>query len=481
MHGTPRRPAPRRGAQRWRAPAQTVNRVLMVLIVLGAAALVAAATGRYRAAAGAEDDALVRVVHAIPDAPAVAVLLDGGALVERIAYGEARGYLRVAPGHHRLGVALDGEPPAEPRDFPLVLAPGSVATVVLVGLVEGGPDVAPLVLDDDPDGAAADVARVRFVHVAVRGAAADLTAGDGPALHTGIAYGDRAEAALAAGTYRLGLRWTETGAEPVAETSITVASGRVYTVLALGRADGTPAPALIVLDRPAPPRPSPTPAVEPDTPAATATAAEPALPLPSTTPLPVVRAPGAVILSETFEDPGTGALPASSPEPSRFFAGYLGGEYVIRRLAGTQDPTSRLNLPGEYADVAIAVDARLVGGAADRHVFAGCRYSATPAGTNAYRLLVYPQSGEILIARYDGGRRTVLARRTLAVARRGEGTSRLVLTCAGNAISASVNGTPVASVSDATYRTGQVYIGVGVARDTLGAEARFDNLLMTQQ
>ncbi len=50
----------------------------------------------------------------------------------------------------------------------------------------------------------------------------------------------------------------------------------------------------------------------------------------------------------------------------------------------------------------------------------------------------------------------------------------------GAAPAATVNGMPVASVSDATYRTGQVYIGVGVARDSVGAEARFDNLLLTQ-
>ena len=64
--------------------------------------------------------------------------------------------------------------------------------------------------------------------------------------------------------------------------------------------------------------------------------------------------------------------------------------------------------------------------------------------------------------------------------RRGGATNRLELTCAGTRITAMINGEPVASVPDSTYREGRWWIGVGFEGET-PTEVRFDNLLLRQE
>jgi hypothetical protein len=58
---------------------------------------------------GAEGDACVNVVHAVPDAPAVDIALAGGAvLVSDLAFGPASDYLEVPAGTYDLEVRVAG-------------------------------------------------------------------------------------------------------------------------------------------------------------------------------------------------------------------------------------------------------------------------------------------------------------------------------------------------------------------------------------
>jgi hypothetical protein len=67
----------------------------------------------------------------------------------------------------------------------------------------------------------------------------------------------------------------------------------------------------------------------------------------------------------------------------------------------------------------------------------------------------------------------------IAAIRRRTAVNHVELSCVGGSIVATVNGTIVASVRDATYRAGRMWTGASVDRDALAfGIAMFDNLMV---
>ena len=187
-------------------------------------------------------------------------------------------------------------------------------------------------------------------------------------------------------------------------------------------------------------------------------------------------ASGDILLSDNMENPDTGVLPAQSSDPARRRIGYVGGEYVIEKLAAAE-PESGVLLPGDYSDAALTIDARLAGDTNGRHIIMLCRRDRERGV--GYALLFDPNDGEYRLLRTDDDRGVQLDGGFSTAFRSGGATNRLELSCAGSTISAAVNGALAVSVEDATYRQGQLAIGVGVWSAFLPAtaEARFDNLV----
>jgi hypothetical protein len=200
--------------------------------------------------------------------------------------------------------------------------------------------------------------------------------------------------------------------------------------------------------------------------------------------------PGTVLLSDSFDDAESGVLPRVSGNPEDFSLDYADGEYVIRKLNPRDNRLPTATLPGAHEDTTLAIDVRLVGATADQYAALICRsqFSDPPEGetfqqSSEYRLVVLPTIGEFALTRYDASRQINLVswQETLAI-NPGDQTNHVELTCAGNTISASINGVEVASVEDATYRAGAMLIGVGVLNAAdVTAEARFDNLQVVQR
>ena len=185
-----------------------------------------------------------------------------------------------------------------------------------------------------------------------------------------------------------------------------------------------------------------------------------------------------IVIVDTFNDPNRGRLSVVSPDPSKVRYAYEDGEYVIQTL----DPNAgvwQAGIEGAYEDVAIAIDVRLVGETAGRVVVLGCRYAFAGGQATGYALLADPAAGTVALFRYDG------APVALSDAVAGDAflpateQNRLEFSCVGATITATVNGQVVATVEDATYASGYLFIAAGTL-DTPGTiEARFDNLLIT--
>lgn len=202
---------------------------------------------------------------------------------------------------------------------------------------------------------------------------------------------------------------------------------------------------------------------------------------------------GNVLLSDSLTDAASGLLEKASSNP-RVTVGYGGGEY---RIAIPQPAPGvrlyRVALPGRYVDAAIAVDGRVVatpapaGNTQQPLIALECRVQ--PDGSR-YEITVQPAVGRFRLYRFDGESAVTLvdgldpAAPPSAAINRGDAVNRLELSCVGNTITASVNGTSVGTAIDDVYAEGGMRIHAGV---TVGsqpgpmraADARFSNLLVT--
>jgi hypothetical protein len=197
-----------------------------------------------------EGNARVQVLHASPDAPAVDILANGGALVEGLSFPDASGYLEVPAGSYDVEVAVSGtndialDLPGVPFDA------GQVYNVIAIGEVaEGTLTVLPLVAPADAAAGSADTgaadaaaasagdAQVRITHASPDAPAVDIWVNGQPAV-TNLAFGeDTGLIALPAGSYDVAVTpagSTDPVADAVIAATLPLEAGTAIDVIAVG-------------------------------------------------------------------------------------------------------------------------------------------------------------------------------------------------------------------------------------------------------
>jgi dienelactone hydrolase len=215
---------------------------------------------------------------------------------------------------------------------------------------------------------------------------------------------------------------------------------------------------------------------------------------PETSAIPTPAAPGTVIFSDTMQDPDGRRLPTSN-EPDGRSRGYRNGTYVVTLPAASglrPGQTSQFvtALPGVVADATLSSDVRLDDPSADQFVSLACRSQKLGA---EYRFVVVPFSGKFSLVRwidpthaapFVGGFQTSSAIRT------GSDMNMIELRCQSDRIEGLINGTSVVSVSDFTFRSGEMWLAVGQtsslqlgghAASAGNVKAEFSRVLVTQQ
>jgi hypothetical protein len=209
--------------------------------VIGAAAALAAVMA-LPAGAFAQDEeaAKVRVGHFSPDAPAVDVYANGGAILSDVPFGVLSEYLEVPGGTYTIEVVAAGADPADgavigPVD--LDFAAGTMTTVAATNVLES---IEAQVLADEPmpqDG----IAQVRVVHFSADAPAVDIALDGGDVVVPELAYPNAAGYLdLPEGTYDLEIRPTGTTDVAFDIDPLDLAGGNSFTVFAIGSlADGS--------------------------------------------------------------------------------------------------------------------------------------------------------------------------------------------------------------------------------------------------
>jgi hypothetical protein len=196
-------------------------------LVSGAATLVLALA--IAAPAAAADNAMVRVVHASPDAPNVDVWVDGTKVLTNVPFTAVSDYLSVPAGDHNVKVTPTGTTTAV-IDANLTLTAGTAYTVAAINPVAS---ITAVVLTDDLT-TVAGKARLRVFHASSNApASVDVALAGGAVLVPGLGYGTASGyLTVDPGNYDLEIRAAGDTAAALSLTA-TVASAQNVTAIAM--------------------------------------------------------------------------------------------------------------------------------------------------------------------------------------------------------------------------------------------------------
>ncbi len=221
------------------------------LLALSAASAAAQDTSPDASTSASAGTAMVRVLHASPDAPEVDIYLDGvavGAPLAGLAFGSLSPYVEVPAGPHAIKVCAAADPAVCPIDVPeLTIEDGQRYTVAATNVLDS---IETQVLVDTGM-PAMDQALVRFVHLAADAPAVDVLTQDGSAtVVSNLAYPDASDyLPLDAGSYDLKVCATaDTTVCPIDPAPVEVAAGQTYSVFAIGSLEGGSITALVAVD-----------------------------------------------------------------------------------------------------------------------------------------------------------------------------------------------------------------------------------------
>lgn len=134
-----------------------------------------------------ESGALIRFVHAIPQAPAVDIYTNGQLTIQNLDYGQASGYVNVPAGEHRLTVTATGDT-APLWEQPVNPTAGAALTLV------AAPDSPPafLVYQDDLSPLPLGKARFAAIHAVAEAPGVDIALADGQVAIPSLQFGQPA-------------------------------------------------------------------------------------------------------------------------------------------------------------------------------------------------------------------------------------------------------------------------------------------------
>lgn len=186
----------------------------------------------------AADTAMVRVLHASPDAPNVDVYLDD-AIVDALTdvpFGTISGYLDIPAGDHNVKVYATGTTSGPVIDADVSLSAGQAYTIAATDAVAS---IDAQVIEDSPS-ASCDTAQVRVVHFSADAPAVDVaTSGAAPAdaVVKNLSYPNATDyLALPGDTYDLEVRLAGTTTVALPLPGVAIEDCTSYSVFAIGSA-----------------------------------------------------------------------------------------------------------------------------------------------------------------------------------------------------------------------------------------------------
>ncbi len=185
------------------------------------------------------------------------------------------------------------------------------------------------------------------------------------------------------------------------------------------------------------------------------------------------------VYQDSMDSSATGLLSSQSPDPARFVYGYQNSQFIIQSLeqGWSGDLLAFANVPAS-PDVSVKIDFSIAGDLTGKYAFVGCRVGQDDT---AYMFEVHPDTGQANIWRFDPGNAVNLASVTdTSVVTVGSANNTVEIKCQGNTITGIANGVQLLTAQDATYTSGDPFIGTGKNDATTDLLLTgFDNLVIT--
>lgn len=204
-----------------------VSRLMVVLGALLAAMIVPTASAQ-------SGQAMVRVIHASPDAPAVDVFVDGNRVLTNVPFFTASDYLPLPAGEHRFQVAPTGQSAsAAVIDATATVEAGRAYSVAATGLVA---NITATITNDNLAAPAAGKAHVRVYHFSPDAPAVDIKVANGPTLISNLAFPSASDyLPVDAGSYNIQVTPTGQSTVVIDLPNTALEAGRIYDVFANGQ------------------------------------------------------------------------------------------------------------------------------------------------------------------------------------------------------------------------------------------------------
>jgi hypothetical protein len=185
----------------------------------------------------ARDSARVRAIHAVPDAPAVDVYVNGQKLLNNIAYRATTSFITVPSGTYQVDVFPAGSTGSAILSERVTIGPGAGYTLAATGTAEN-PSLH--VYQEELQAPPGSV-RVRFIQLSPDAPALEIVTKNGNVLFPNVGYKDATRyATVAPGTYNLSVREAG-GSRPIFSVPSTrLTGGHVYSIVITGFTAGTP-------------------------------------------------------------------------------------------------------------------------------------------------------------------------------------------------------------------------------------------------
>ncbi len=212
------------------------NKIQVIAATAALAAVMALPLGAF----AQDDTAKVRVGHFSPDAPAVDVYANGGAILSDVSFGTLSDYLEVPGGTYTIEVVAAGADPADGAVIGPVDLDFAAGTMPTVAATFSHENIEAQVLADDPmpqDG----IAQVRVVHFSADAPAVDVALDGGDVVVPDLAYPNATGYLdLPEGEYDLEIRAAGTTDVAFDIDPLMLDGGNSFTVFAIGSlADGS--------------------------------------------------------------------------------------------------------------------------------------------------------------------------------------------------------------------------------------------------
>jgi len=195
----------------------------------------------------ANNDSYIRVLHAVPNAPAVDVYANNNIIAKKIPYKRFTQYIKVKAGDYNIEIYPAGSTTDLILKTDVNIGENSIYTIAATGLL---PDIGLLTVEDTPLVITPEEVCIRAIHLSPDAPAVDVTLPDGTIVFEDLTFEEVSDyLCVEPDIFTLELRVAGTDQVVLTVPNINLRPDRFYSIYVVGEVEG-PAPLqfLIPLD-----------------------------------------------------------------------------------------------------------------------------------------------------------------------------------------------------------------------------------------